>query len=213
MTKIRQHVVEAAFALAAILMLCNCRRTGQPLPPPATPYQPGQQILTGDPPWDHYNEAQKVWQEEVQTLLARRRPDLAEVSQATLRMQWALLDLRAARIRYLLASDPQRFVRNQDLAHFIRFEWTSQDSTALRAEDPSFVDLEAQVELLQEKALTHAQYPASREFLQELLFDSEFRETVARFVQAGQEVEELLKNNRVTGDNGSSGPSGPPGSS
>jgi hypothetical protein len=194
-----------------MLLFCNCRRPGHALPEVGRPYQPGQQIHTGDPAWDHYNAAQKVWQKEVQDLLARRRPDLAGVSQATLRMQWALLDLRAARIRYLLASDPQRFVRDQDLAHFIRFEWTPQDTAALRARDPSFAPLEAQIDRLQEEALSHEQYPAAREFLQELLFDPEFREDLARFVQAGQEVEELLANHGKERDNSSPGPGDAPG--
>ncbi len=158
-------------------------------------YVPGSLIETGDPAWDYYQHAQKDWQKEVQDLISRRRPDLQAASAATLDMHWSLLDLRGARLRYLLAEDPGRITRDRGVRAFLSFSWDPQnDTSALQAWDPTFAQLQAAIEHYYRAAREHPDYASSREFLTStLLLDAEYREILERFTAASEVIERMLQ--------------------
>jgi hypothetical protein len=156
-------------------------------------YKAGDHIITGDPPWDHFLGAMKMWQQQSQELVTRRRPDLQVVSDLTKAMHWSLLDQRAARVRYLLAHEPDRIVRTGGLASFISLTWSDHDEANCSADDPEYARLSKHVAASKAQAEDHADYAASRQFLiEELLTDPEYRELVVQLKEAGEEVERML---------------------
>ena len=163
---------------------------------PGDIYIPGNDIVTADPAWDRYLTAQKRWQQEVAELNIRKRPDLREACEAELELHWALLDLRAAKVRYLIKNDPARIVRDKGLAHFISIAgfWTADDSAAIREQNPGFIRLEGQVTRIRDLAMGHPGYAESREYFESNLWrDPEYREILTTFTRECDEVERMLK--------------------
>ncbi len=148
---------------------------------------------SGDPAWNRYARAKKAWQLALQKLVVQERPEFEKVAAVNLRLQFLLIDLRTRRFEYLLKHDPQRLHRNRGLASFVNFDWSQNDTFALRAADPQAKQLESRIRAARRSRSRGRDWPQMARFIQEHLSHTErFKAEAAKYRAACGEVETLL---------------------
>jgi hypothetical protein len=142
--------------------------------------------------WAAYSQAQGQYQQEMADFLSSRHAELKEVIVLSLDMQLALIERRSLEFRYLLATHPERIVRNQGISQFANFAWTDKDAHALRNSNPAYSAAPKRVETLRQRSQEHPQWPALRAANQSLAKDPEYQAIYQRFDQRVKEAEKLL---------------------
>lgn len=146
--------------------------------------------------WTEYVQAQRQFQQELADFLASRRPDLRDLILVSRDLQLSLIERRSLEFRYLLATHPERIVRNQGISKLASFAWTDEDAKGLRHSNPDYEAVATRVEVLQERTDGHRQWPALRAAHQAPARDAEYQKIYGRFRQRVEAAGKLLEGGR-----------------
>ena len=146
--------------------------------------------------WAAYAQAQRQWQQELADFLSNHRPDLKKLILVSRDLQLALIERRSLEFHYLLATHPERIVRDQDISRFSNFHWTDEDSNTLKRSNPEYAAAAKRIEVLRQHNDGNPQWPALRAANQSLAKETDYQKIYGRFDQRVKAAEKLLKVSR-----------------
>ena len=145
-----------------------------------------------DPDWGRYADAKRQLQNGLHDLIVETRPELAGTAQTYRDMQLTLIELRSAKFKYLMATDPARIVRDQGLVAFVNFDWTERDAEGFALET-AHAELQLQVKRLKESNNSDPRWPEMRTHFVTLSASSEYRQIMQTFMDAQNLIAADLK--------------------
>jgi hypothetical protein len=146
--------------------------------------------------WAAYAQAQHQWQEELADFLSSRRPDLKDLIVISRDLQSALIERRSLEFRYLLATHPERILRNQGIAQFSNFQLTDEDLDALSRSSPDYAAALKRIKALRQRSDGHPQWPALRAANQSLVNENGYQTIYRQFERRVQTAGKLLEGSR-----------------
>lgn len=148
-----------------------------------------------------YARGQRDWQTTLARMIAARRPDLAEVSDISRRLQLALVERSKLRLARLSDHDPGRLAAVRTISQSLdsSLAWSESDERNLGESDEHFAELESQILSLRLVSDRHPDWGRLRNyFVTELSDDDEYREAHERFEQVRRQADSLLLTCRST---------------
>jgi hypothetical protein len=143
-----------------------------------------------------YTQAQRQFQQELADFLATRRPDLKDLILVSRDFQLAVIERRSLEFCYLLATHPERIVRDHGISGLANYDSTDEDAQALRRSNPDYVATIRRLEVLQEHNEGNPQWSALRAANQALGKDADYQKIYARFERRIEAAGKLLKGSR-----------------
>ena len=110
-------------------------------------------------------------------------------------MQLALIDLRSAKLKYLMATDPARIVRDRGLVAFANFDWAEPDAEPFNQVE-SHLALQSKVNRLKERKNSDARWPEMRAHFVTLTASPEYGEIMQTFMQEQNQIAIDLKSSQ-----------------
>lgn len=126
----------------------------------------------------------KRFQQDFFNAVVIARPEFTEVARANLDLQLAMATSRRLKLTHLARTAPERLVTNRGVSAFSNADWTRGDDKALRAADPAYDQLVAQIATLSSANQRHPDWPALRQWARN---DPDGRATVIRLAGELQE--------------------------
>jgi len=142
--------------------------------------------------WNDYVIAEKRLQFDLASLLGGQWPELQGVAGLQRDQQFAAIELRNVKFRYLLQCDPDRIVYDEGLSQFASFDWTEADSEALRAANPDFEKMERWAEKMSQRLSKHPGLVAAGERLTTLQRDERYQMMIERYQARMDDLETAL---------------------
>jgi hypothetical protein len=146
--------------------------------------------------WTAHAQAQCQLQQELAKFFISRRPDLKERFELNRDLQLALIDRRSMEFRYLLATHPEKIVRDQGISRLANYEWTDEDQNALRRSSPEYEAARKRVEELRKRSEETSQGHTLRDAQQALAKDPELLSIYQRFEEREQAAQKMLEAGR-----------------
>jgi hypothetical protein len=146
--------------------------------------------------WTAYTQAQRQFQQELADFFVSRRPDLKDLVLVSRDLQLSLIERRSLEFRYLIATHPERIVRDQGISKFSNYDWTDEDAKVLGRSNPDYEAARRRVGALRERSDGHPQWPALRAANQVLAKDADYQKIFGRFEQRVEAVDKLLEGSR-----------------
>ena len=135
-----------------------------------------------------YAGAQLEWQQGLAALIIQGRPALEAVATRQKDLQLALIELRTARLDYLLDREPSRLVVTQGLPALMNFTWSDADTEAFVRADSRHAALEERVTDLRRLNDEHPDWPALRQYFRTDLTQSPGYQSLLRDFTEQQEI-------------------------
>jgi hypothetical protein len=142
--------------------------------------------------WKDYVVAKKRLQFDVTRLVSDKWPELGGVARLQRDQQFTMIEIRNLKFRYLLENDPQRLVMDDGLSTLANFEWTDEDTEALRASEPKFAVLERWVEFNDDLLSQHPNLPMAEKRVEELQREEHYRSIIERYEMRMADLETTL---------------------
>lgn len=137
--------------------------------------------------------AKSRYQKGLRDLIVAQRPEFATLADINRDVQLLFAEMRFARLRYLLATAPERIDGASGLSGFRNFDWRDEDLPELLAARPSYAAQIERLEMLKAQNNGHPDWPAMREFVrEEFSKEGPFKELTDRFLEHNTTLEEAL---------------------
>ena len=142
-----------------------------------------------------YAAAQRGWQQGLAALIIEGRPAFEAVATRQRDLQLALIELRTARLDYLVDREPSRLVVAEGLSRLMNFAWSDADTEAFLRADPRHAALEERVRDLRRLNDEHPDWPALRQYFRTDLMQTEQYQSLLRdFTEQQETVSAMLEN-------------------
>lgn len=157
--------------------------------------QPVETPASGDlaAVWKDYTVARKRFHYDLARLVTDERPELGGVAGLQRDLQFALIELNNLRFHYLIEHAPERLVLDHGLETFARFEWTEDDSEALRELEPDYAKLERWVDKFTKELSDHPDLPEAEQCIFALHHNDYYRSMVERYHLRLTDIESALR--------------------
>jgi hypothetical protein len=143
--------------------------------------------------WTAYTQAQRQFQQELADFFVSRRPDLKDLVLVSRDLQLSLIERRSLEFRYLIATHPERIVRDQGISRFSNYDWTDEDAKVLGRSNPDYEAARRHVGALRERSDGHPEWPVFRAANQVLAKDADYQKIFERFEQRVKAAGKLLE--------------------
>jgi hypothetical protein len=143
--------------------------------------------------WKDYVVAQKRLQFDIAKMLGREWPEMQSVAGLERDQQFALIELHNMKFQYLMIYDPDRIIYDDGISRFAGFEWTDDDSEALRDLNPDFEKLERWAVLNAKRLAEHPDQGLTEQRLSSLQRDERFQLMMDRYEERMEDLAAALE--------------------